>query len=870
MKTRYTLPLSDAQATLAIVGGKGASLSLLVEAGLPVPGGFHVITEAYRQFVASNALQPVILEALELVDTSQPKTLDGASRIIFDLFTNAHLPKEIASAVVQAYAALPGRSPAVAVRSSATAEDLPEASFAGQQDTFLNISGPEAVLEAVHKCWASLWTARAIGYRARQNIDPEGVALAVVVQLLVPAEAAGILFTANPINGNREELLINASWGLGEAVVGGVVSPDTINMDKSSGAVIHRETADKLVQTVRTNSGTEEIPVPESLRNVPVLSDAQSAALAGLGVQIEKLYDRPMDIEWTLTDGEFAIVQARPITAFPEPPIQWSPPHPKGTYMRASVVDLMPDPLSPLFISLGIPSFRKQMQPLGKRLVGSEPAMADDYFTSINTYAYMNHAIPLKGLWWALTGLLPAYPRLLGRLVPVWRDELHPEYQAFVAGMEGKQPSKMSAQELWVDAQRIVDAATYYICGLMFATMGASAGSEGLLTKVYEKLAQRDGDPPAATLLMGWDNIAVRAEKARYDLAMWCKDHPALDAYIQVTPAAKLAEQLREDPVPVDVMETDWRDFQNRFNQHLQQYGHIIYQMDFAHDLPLDHPEPMLETVKMYLRGEGTNPHDRQRASEEKRIQTTETMLNRLKGPKLWVFKWALNWGQTMAEVREDALAEIGLGYPILRAMLRELGHRFSAHGVIHHQDDIFWLEKEEIDALVAALDSGQDLQSLTGQVEDRKAFYERVKAETPPPMMPVKERIMGIKTDTFIAHSAEMQTGDTLKGVATSAGKTTATARVLLSPEDFDQMRPGDILVAGITTPAWTPLFSMASAVVTDIGGPLSHGSIVAREFGIPAVMGTGVATKRIQSGQTLIVDGNEGTVTILNGNEV
>ncbi len=450
MKTLYTLPLSDPLATLDTVGGKGSSLSRLVYAGFPVPDGYHVTTAAYRRFVELNGLLPGILAALEGVDLARPQTLEAASREIFDGFARSQIPEEIASAVVQVYSALPGSSPAVAVRSSATAEDLPEASFAGQQDTYLNVSGPEAVLKAVCRCWASLWTARAIGYRARQDISPESVALAVVVQLLVPAEAAGILFTANPINGDREQLLINASWGLGEAVVGGAVTPDTLTLDKSSGEVIDRITAEKLVQTVRTNGGTAESPVPESLRTVPVLSDEQAAELASLGMEIEELYGRPMDIEWTLTDGEFAILQARPITAFPEPPIEWSPPHPKGTYMRASVVDLMPDPLSPLFITLGIPSFRKQMQPLGKRLVGSEPAMAEDYFTSINTYAYMNHAIPLKGLWWALTGLLPAYPRLLGRLVPVWREELHPEYQAFVAGMEGKQPGQMSARRALV------------------------------------------------------------------------------------------------------------------------------------------------------------------------------------------------------------------------------------------------------------------------------------------------------------------------------------------------------------------------------------------------------------------------------------
>ncbi|OQY36344.1 MAG: hypothetical protein B6243_03380, partial [Anaerolineaceae bacterium 4572_5.2] len=208
----------------------------------------------------------------------------------------------------------------VAVRSSATAEDLPDASFAGQQETYLNISGAASVLEATQKCWASLWTARAIGYRARQSIASEGVALAVVIQEMVFADAAGIMFTANPLNGKRDEALINASWGLGEAVVGGAVTPDSLTVSKPNGRVIQRENAEKQMMTVRTESGTEEQPVPDHLKNKVVLNDEQAVELARLGTKIETLYGMPMDIEWTLAEGEFAIVQARPVTALPPAP----------------------------------------------------------------------------------------------------------------------------------------------------------------------------------------------------------------------------------------------------------------------------------------------------------------------------------------------------------------------------------------------------------------------------------------------------------------------------------------------------------------------------------------------------------------------
>jgi pyruvate,water dikinase len=529
--------------------------------------------------------------------------------------------------------------------------------------------------------------------------------------------------------------------------------------------------------------------------------------------------------------------------------------------MRASVADLMPEPLSPLFETLGLPALASQMQPLGKLITGSEPVLPKDYLTTINNYVYMNAYFPPRSWWWILTGLIPAYPKMLRKLVLQWREKLLPDYRVFVESKADLIATKLTADDLWCEVQALMDAAAYYICGLMFATMGASAGSEGLLTRTYDKLAKKDGDPEATVLLMGWDNIPVRSEKSLYDMARWIAEDETLSEYILTTSSRDLAVQLKKSgcaPVPL------FPEFASRFLIHMANFGHVVFQLDFAELLPLDHPEMFLETIKMYLRGEGVNPHERQKVSEEKRIQTTETMLKRLKGFKLWAFRIALNWGQSMAAAREDALAEIGLAYPKMRELLRDLGRRFVVAGALHKEDDIFWLEKEEISNCIAKLDRNQELADLRQLVENRRAFNEKIKQISPPPMIPMKKRVMGIKIDTFIAATEEAQAGNVLKGVPTSAGKVTAPARVLRSSEDFDEMRPGDVLVAGTTTPAWTPLFAMACAVVTDIGGPLSHGSIVAREYGIPAVMGTGIATKRIRSGQMVTVDGNAGTVIL------
>lgn len=861
----YVLPLADLQAELVAVGGKGTSLARLSRAGLPVPGGFHITTAAYRRFIEVNGLQKPVQQALALVDLGQLATQEQAHRLIDQAFSQATIPAELAAGVVEAYAALAGENIAVAVRSSATAEDLPEASFAGQQETYLNIRGEEAVLAAVKKCWASLWTARAIGYRARLNISPEEVALAVVVQQMAPAEAAGILFTANPLNGARGEVLINAAWGLGEAVVGGKVTPDTMVVSKTSGILLRRETAEKRVMTVRTGEGTQEQPVPQDLINAPVLTDAQAQELAQLGNRIEKLYGMPMDIEWALEQGSgFAILQARPITALPEAPVTWTPPSPKGIYMRTSVVDLMPDPLSPLYITLGLPALITEGEPVGSDITRSKAVFEPDYFTTINTYGYMNAYFSPRSWWWILTGMLPAYPRMLRGMISYWREQALPQYRLKVTSIRQNFSRECTARELWQGVQQLTNAVATYIATLMFATMGTSAGSEGLLTKLYDKFARREGDPPAATLLMGWDNIPARAEKSLYDLAMWCRKQPALVEHLITTPSSQLAEEIAAEQGPEGIDHDAWVEFQQCFSRHVDAFGYIVFQLDFYQSLPRDHPALMLETIKMHLRGEGADPHQRQQSSEARRIQTAEIMLQRLKGLKRWAFHKALNWAQSLSQAREDALAEIGLGYPELRLRLRELGIRLVQSGAILAPEDIYFLEKAEVEACVTAFDTGKRLPDLTSQVAERRAFHQRMKSITPPPMVPVKKKLMGMDTSIWLAESESDQASLMLKGVASSAGKVTAPARVLRGPEDFDQMRLGEVLVAPTTTPAWTPLFAMAAAVVTDIGGPLSHGSIVAREYGIPAVMGTGIATRRIQSGQTITVDGTTGVVTL------
>jgi pyruvate,water dikinase len=857
----YILDLADERATLGLVGGKGTSLARMAQAGLPVPGGFHVTTAAYQALVDANDLQPAILEALKHVDTSHPATLEAASRRIRERFEQAEMPPAVAGAIAQAYASLPGTNPAVAVRSSATAEDLPEASFAGQQDTFLNVRGAEAVLEASRRCWSSLWTARAIGYRMRQKIDPATVQLAIVVQLLVPAEVSGILFTSDPLTGDPDEALITSSWGLGESIVGGMVTPDSYSIAKSSGKVMRREIADKQTMTARHDGGTREESVPDELRRAPSLSEAKAGELVRLGARIEKLYGKPMDIEWTLRDGALAIVQARPITTFAErkvePPTKWKLPPGAYAAMRNNIVELMADPLSPLFATLGLGAVNVSMTRLLEQSLKMAGMMPASPIITVNHYAYYNGSLSLGSIARVLLGS----PRILRAMftgaVERWTEDGRPRYHAAVAEATPKDLARMSSVELVDLAKDLTEAAVDAYLSLVSGVLPAAWITEGLFTAAYKLLIKRRGDPPAPTYLLGFDSLPMRADKSLYELAQWAREQPALERDLGECSGAQLADSLAKDDVPAGVPAETWHEFRRRVQGHLQAYGHTFYSLDFGDAVPADDPAPVLEALRLYVCGRGTDPRARQQASAYERQRATEAVRTRLKGWRRKLFDFYLARAQRFAPLREDGLSDVGLAYPMIRRMLGEVGRRFAERGLIPAADDIYWLNEDEVRTAAADLDAGRAAETLTARLPKRRAERAAARLVSPPRALPAMGRRVAPR-------QAPGRAGQVIKGVAGSPGRVTAVARVLHGPHEFDQMTPGDVLVARITTPAWTPLFALASAVVTDIGGPLSHGSIVAREYGIPAVLGTGSASARIRSGQAVTVDGAAGTVTI------
>jgi pyruvate,water dikinase len=864
MNAIFSQPLDNQNATLELAGGKGASLARLLAAGLPIPAGFYVTTNAYRRFVEANELGPRILEALKCVDNARPETLELASLSIGGMFQAASIPADVASAVVQAYQALPGSSPAVAVRSSATAEDLPEASFAGQQETYLNVRGAEAVLERVRSCWASLWTARAIGYRSRQGIPPEGVALAVVVQRFVDAEAAGVLFTANSVAGSRGQMVVNASWGLGEAVVGGLVTPDILVLDKSTRKVVSRQTAEKRIQIAQVEGGTQQISVPENRRNAPVLSDRQAAELAELGSRIEALFGAPMDIEWTLANGKFEVVQARPITVLPEPSQRVSWELPQGAYaaMRNNIVELMADPLTPLFKTLGLRSVNKSMTAVMDEFFGETGFLPENPIVPVNEYAYYNGSIRFKPMLKIFLNTRGIMKRMFTGAVERWTEKGRPQYVAFVERSQNENPGLLPATEILSVVRELAEAAIDAYLTLVSGLIPAAWISEGLFTLFY-KLVRRRGDPGAPVYLMGFDSLPIRAEQALYDLALWARSRSGLAAHLLATPAPQLVLALNEPNPPSLIGPDDWGEWQSQFQAYLREYGHTIYNLDFGSPVPADDPAPVLETFQMFLKGQGTNPHERQGEAVRRREQAAQAMSSRLKGWQLKAFRKSLARAQRFAPLREDGLADIGLAYPVLRRMLFEIGRRMVAAGGLAKAEDVFWLVEDELVEAADRLDRGEKSENFSGRISKRRQAWQSARRLTPPMMLP-QLKLFGVDLMQLKDARSRGAKGNTLKGVPASPGRVNAAACVVSGPEDFAKMRAGDVLVAPLTTPAWTVLFARASAVVTDVGGPLSHGSIVAREYGIPAVLGTGSATRRIHNGQRIIVDGNQGLVTL------
>ena len=736
MSDYYTLPLSDARAELAIVGGKGASLARLVRAGLPVPGGFHITTAAYRTLVDENGLQPRILEALQDADPDRPATLETASARIGALLAGGQIPAGVAAAVKAAYSAQGDGDAAMAVRSSATAEDLPELSFAGQHETFLNVRGAEALLDAVKRCWASLWTARAISYRMRHGIDPAAVGMAVVVQELVPADAAGILFTANPVDGDREQVVINAAWGLGEAVVGGRVTPDTLIVDKALRRVLSRVTATKKAMTARADGGTEDRPVPEAQRDQPVLEDTAAVELARYGAMIEGHFGLPVDVEWAIAGGEIKILQARPITGLPPALLadaRWDPPRPGTVWMRRQVVEHMPEPLSPLFDELyvreGLYHSMEVLAAFLSDLSGFEIDLGafvqPPFAATVNGYAYSIASFDLSPRLFplALRMYVTVLPKMLRHLVPRWRDESLPGYRALIEEWKGIDLGEAPDEELLRGIRELaLEDAVYWFAAAL--PLGLARMADGALDRFLRSASK--GEPlTSGAFLRGLPSKAVEAQAELQAIARRIERSKTLRALVLETPAPRLLQGLAEHPAGRGIVDD--------LRRYLDAYGHQVYNLDFAAPTLADDPLPVVLSLKTAVAHPERDALAQQAGLAQERealAARVERSLNPIQRP---VFKRLLGWARRNAPYREEALFYVGAAWPALRRLALELGRRLAEAGSLDAADDVFFLESAELADAIAARREGAGRPDLAKRARERRGLREVQKRLEPP-----------------------------------------------------------------------------------------------------------------------------------------
>lgn len=842
-----TISWLDQETDAELLGGKAANLSELLRAGFAVPNGFVVTTRAYHHYLDANDLRSRLAQAVEAGD-------DEAARALFE----APLPAGLADEVARAWHDL-GAEP-VAVRSSGSDEDQPQASFAGQQDSFLNISGPGEVCEAVRRCFASLWTRRAVAYRARHAMDPSRMALAVVVQKMVPADASGVMFTLNPTTGRGDETVIQAAFGLGEQVAWGEAADTVVVRERT---VVSRETEDKQTMTVLgPGQGVQSAPVDGGRRRQQVLDDATAVELAELGARVAERLGGPQDIEWVLTSGVVVLVQARPVTAAGdqagEVPDEWPVDDEKAMYVRAAIVEHMPDPLSPLFADMVRPAVAGSLRTVLATQFGDTSLGEDDVdFCTVNGYAYYYYS--RDGMLRLLKKSPQAVAALAGRSEydgeQLW-NQVHPRYRELVQWWRPRVLAPIPSRELLDGVQKLLDTGCHYYSSVQ-ALVPLVAGAEMPFTRLYTTGARHRDDPAAETFLLGYDSRPVQAETSLWQLAQWLRGHQDLDAALR---RGRRLEQL-------DALEGA-DDFRGRLAEHLERYGHAVDNLDFMVPVPAEDPSPVLETLRWYLAGHGEDPQQRLERQAEARRQAEEQVIERLDPARKAILQPLLAKAQHLAPLREDALADLGLAWPQMRRLLLELGTRLVAVGALEVPEDVFWLHRAELEELVDHLDHFHGQQpSRSELVAERRRTWRGQRAANPPQLLP--RNAWHRMFHRLVPAMQTQQSGPVIHGLAASQGRITGPVRLVRGPKDFERMEPGDVLVSPITTPAWTPLFAMAAAVVTDVGGPLSHSSIVAREYGIPAVLGTGIATRRLRDGMLVSVDGTRGTVTLPAGEE-
>ncbi|MDQ6753349.1 MAG: PEP-utilizing enzyme [Actinomycetota bacterium] len=875
----------DATMTPA-VGGKAANLGEMISAGLPVPGGFAVTTPGYLRMAAAAGLDAVVhqLAGIAGADTA---ALAGAAAHARSLVLAAPESAELTAAVRTAYAEL-GRDVPVAVRSSATAEDLEFASFAGQQDTYLNVVGIEAVLDAVRRCWASLWTDRALIYRTLHGVDNSTVALAVVVQKMVDVSVAGVMFTANPVTGNRAETVIDASPGLGEAVVSGIVNPDHFVVRTDTSEIVARRLGGKgLLIRALPGGGTERLE-RTTTEDRACLTGGQIRALAQLGHRVQNHFGAPQDLEWAIDDsGSLWLTQSRPITTlYPLPARAPAGPEPRA-YLCFSLAQGLTRPLTPMGLA-------------GIRLIASSVAMnagfvVDDPLAGPSAYTEAGQRIFIDvtsavrssvgrvimprvfDVMEARSAVLvrrlftdPGFSVLSSSARPLLKrvggvavrarvparaleallrptaalgraDRLAGPLAAFIAVPETATPEQRLDH-----VQRILGR----VFPLLPAVLPGALAGFALLGLARKLLGGMDRPDELQTVLRGLPhNVTTNMDLDLWQLAVRLRTDPDSAKAFAEAPVEELARSFAAGTMPTKA--------QHGLSDFLVNYGHrAVAEIDLGMPRWNDDPTHIIGVVANYLRRDGPGPApDVQFAQGAERAEAMVAELaarartrGRLRG---YLVRLCLGRARQLVGLRELPKNYLVLVLAAARRQLSAVGAALLASGSAAAPGDVFFLDLAEARRGLA----GEDLKGL---VAERRQAYDQELRRRHIPRLLLSD---GTEPEAVAGNRVAAANG-VLTGSPASAGTVTGKARVILDPVGA-HLEPGEILIAPSTDPGWTPLFLTAGGLVMEMGGANSHGAVVAREYGIPAVVGVPDATMLIRTGAVVALDGAAGTVT-------
>jgi pyruvate,water dikinase len=896
VSTEYVLPLRSSLASLAQVGGKGANLALLAAANFPVPGGFLLTTHAYNAFVTTAALADWVMQEIQSTQTDDPDALEATSARIRSRFRQTDLPAEMAVEIRHRYAEM--GEPPVAVRSSATAEDLPDMSFAGQQDTYLNVVGETALLDAVRECWSSLWTARAIGYRSRNAIDHKGVALSVVVQQMVQSDVSGVLFTANPLSGRRDETVIDATLGLGEALVGGLVEPDHYVVETASRRILEKRLGAKATVIRGVEGGGTRTESVDGARQ-QALSDDAIHQLTQLGQRVAEFYNSPQDIEWAYADGQLYLLQARPITSlFPLPQGDFDP---LAVFFSFGAVQGMLDPLTPLgqdtmrgVFAGGARLYgydvtaetQPVLFPAGGRLWARIDPMLRTAFSRMLVTKALLYIEP--GTAQALDSTLDdtrlilrrqaPSPLTIKRILPVLIEALRyfaktlaqPEVgrQEFQQGMEQTVTQVMNQFRHAPTLARQVEHLEHMLYKIVprmlpklfpRVAVGVAMINRWLaLTDPIYKADRSSQLPNPLEITRGLPhNVTTEMDLVLWTVATVIRQDAAATAILTDGDPSRLAADYDAGKLPYVA--------QAAIAAFLDRYGaRGLAEIDLGRPRWRENPIQVIQMIQNYLHIEDASHAPdvvfaRGAAAAQQAIDAYATAAARMPDGqrRARMIRWTAHRVRALAGLRESPKFFVIRMMGIVRQAFLKSGADLVAQGMLEQVDDLFFLYISELKQLAAGEEA-----DWRGLITQRRADYDRERRRRQIPRLLLSDG-RAFYEGLGVANGS----GDdsVLTGSPVSPGVVEGRVHVVFDPHGANLL-PGEILVCPGTDPAWTPLFLAAAGLVMEVGGLMTHGSVVAREYGIPAVVGVDRVTERLKTGQRVRVDGSSGQVTILN----